>query len=125
MNVFQHAREALAFRLGWSGWRRAPLSPVTLRVLLLLLGLGALAWFVLRDHGLLEHARLRRTLDSLERRSRRLETEIAWYQGRNQRLQANDSFTLEEEARRMGMARPGEEIIRVVLPEDTAANRKE
>jgi cell division protein FtsB len=117
MGVLQWARAG--------SWRRWLPSPAVTRAGLTLLGLAALAWFVLRDHGLLDHARLRRTLDSLEGRSRHLETEIAWYRDRSRRLQAREPLALEEEARRMGMARPGEEVYRVVLPEDTAAKPKE
>jgi cell division protein FtsB len=125
MNAFQRGKEALVSRFGTDWGRRAPFAPVYWRTALVVLGLVALALFILRDHGLLDHARLRGTLDSLEERNRRLETQIDWYRQRNRRLQAGDPFTLEEEARRMGMARPGEEVYRVVLPDDTTAKREE
>jgi len=125
MGGFSRAWQALATRLGPRGTWWAPFTPGVLRLLLVLGGVGALGWFILRDHGLLDHARLRRTLDSLETRSLHLESQITWYRERNQRLQENDPFTLEEEARRMGMVRPGEEVHRVVLPADTAARREE
>jgi cell division protein FtsB len=124
MNRMQRVKQALAFLLGRAGGGRAPLSPALGRSLLALAAAGALVWFVLRDHGLLDHARLRRTLDSLDARSRHLETQIVWYRERNRLLQAGDPFTLEEEARRLGMGRPGEELFRVVLPEDTATAKE-
>lgn len=103
-------------------WRegRAPLASPGMKLSFLLALGGGLLWFVLGDQGLLVHKRLRVTLDSLETRSRQLQARIDWYRGRNERLKANDPFTLEEEARLMGMARPGEEIIRVALPPDTS-----
>lgn len=119
MKVFARIQEALATRLALLRGGRAPFSGATTKILLFVLILGAAVWFVLRDHGLLEHARLRTTLDSLQDCSVRAQTQIAWYRGRNRRLEVNDPFTLEEEARRLGMARPGEELYRVVLPQDT------
>jgi cell division protein FtsB len=119
MKALQRVKEALVSRLAAAGEGRAPRTSTTGKVLLFLLILAGITWFVLRDHGLLDHARLRTTLDSLKGRSEQLQTQISWYRGRNRRLQASDSFTLEEEARRLGMARPGEELYRVVLPQDT------
>jgi len=119
MNPLRRAWDALASRWQDAGGGRALLSSTTGRLVLLAALLSVAAWFVLRDHGLLDHARLRGTLDSLRRQADHLQTRIDWYRGRNQRLAASDSFTLEEEARHLGMARPGEELYRVVLPEDT------
>ncbi|MFA7330024.1 MAG: hypothetical protein WC326_03015 [Candidatus Delongbacteria bacterium] len=124
MNALRRFSEALVSRLALAGAGRAPLSSTTGKVLAFLLILAGATWFVLRDHGLLDHARLRGTLDSLAERSQHLQTQIGWYRGRNRRLETNDSFTLEEEARRLGMARPGEELYRVVLPEDTLTRRE-
>jgi|GEM_PF-2062319 len=107
-------------------WRegRAPLASPGMKLSLVLALAGGLAWFVLGDQGLLVHTRLRGTLDSLENRSRQLQARIEWYRSRTERLKANDAFTLEEEARLMGMARPGEEILRIALPADSSAKAK-
>jgi cell division protein FtsB len=121
MNPLRRTWDALASRWRNAGGRRALLSSTTGRLTLLALVLAVAAWFVLRDHGLLDHARLRDNLDSLRKRADHLQTRIDWYRGRNERLAEGDSFTLEEEARHLGMARPGEELYRVVLPEDTAS----
>ena len=120
MNPLRGTWNALASRWRDSGGGGALLSSTGGRLAILAAMLAVAAWFVLRDHGLLDHARLRGTLDSLRRQADHLQTRIDWYRGRNQRLAAGDSFTLEEEARHLGMARPGEELYRVVLPEDTA-----
>ncbi len=115
---------ALATRV--RDWRegRAPLASPGMKLSLVLAAVAGLAWFVLGDQGLLVHRRLRETLDSLDNRSTQLQARINWYRSRNMRLKVKDPFTLEEEARLMGMARPGEEILRVALPPDSTGKGK-
>jgi cell division protein FtsB len=93
--------------------------PRRLRLIAWLALLPLAAAFVLCDGGLLEQRLLRGSLDSLARAEERLAGEIQRLKQLNSRLEAGDPFTVEAEARRLGMARPGEEVWRVILDEDT------
>lgn len=81
--------------------------------------LAVLAGFLLFDRGLLRHRDLRARIESLKIRRAAAQAEIAFYKGRNQRLEAGDSLSLEAEARRLGMTREGERVYWIELPEDT------
>jgi len=82
---------------------------------LLPLGLGLLLF----DGGLLEQRRLQRSLDSLAVAEQGIEREIERLKDLNRRLAAGEPFAVEAEARRLGMARPGDEVWRVMLDADT------
>lgn len=77
------------------------------------------AWLWLFDGGWLEQRRLQASLDSLATAEEGLQAEILRLKELNRALEAGDPFAVEAEARRLGMAREGDEVWRVMLEEDT------
>lgn len=84
---------------------------------LLLLPVGA--GLLLFDGGWIDQHRLQWSLDSLASAESGLDHEILRLKELNRALEAGEPFVVEAEARRLGMARPGDEVWRVMLEEDT------
>lgn len=85
---------------------------------LLLLFLGLSVYLVFnRDSGLLLILDLKDERDRLQHEVERLNTEKTELEHQIQRLEAVDPMVIEEEARRKGMVREGEEVYRLKYQE--------
>lgn len=78
-----------------------------------------LAWLLLFDGGYIDQHRYRSRLDSLSGLHLKLEQDNERIQAEIQALKAGDRRLLEEEARRLGMIRPGDEVYYLLTDEDT------
>ncbi len=90
---------------------------------LLLLVLPA-TWVLLFDDGLLTQRRLKEETQGFTDQAETLQKRIAFEQHQNQRIRESDPLAIEEEARRAGMVRPGDEVYHLVLESDSTAREK-
>lgn len=94
------------------------LPPVRYRWLLAV-AVPLLGWLLLFDGGYIDQHRYRSRLDSLSGLRLQLEQDNERIRGEIQALKAGDRRLLEEEARRLGMIRPGDEVYYLLTDEDT------
>ncbi|MCB9472984.1 MAG: septum formation initiator family protein [Candidatus Delongbacteria bacterium] len=86
---------------------------------MLLAAVPLLAWLLLFDGGFLEQRGYHARLDSLQGLKLQLEGENERISGEINALRRKDPRLLEEEARKIGMVRPGDEVYYLVTDEDT------
>jgi cell division protein FtsB len=77
------------------------------------------------DSGLVPVQKMRTERDRLREEVIRLESEKLELEDQIRRLEAADSFVIEEEARRKGMIREGEEVYRLEYMEIPDSTKKE
>ena len=100
------------------------LPPVKYRVILLA-GVPLLGWLLLFDGGFIEQHGYHERLDSLTALRFQLEAENERIGREIQALKTKNPRMLEEEARRIGMVRPGDEVYYLVTDEDTTRLNRE
>jgi cell division protein FtsB len=85
----------------------------------LLLLVLPVTWVLIFDDGLLEQLDLRSETTMLEDSAQVLQRRIMHQRAQNSKLEGEDPFAIEEEARRAGMVRPGDEVYHLVLGVDS------
>jgi cell division protein FtsB len=86
---------------------------------ILALAVPLLGWLLLFDGGFIDQHRYQTRLDSLDGLRLQLEADNERITREIRELKAGDPRLLEEEARRLGMIRPGDEVYYLVTDEDT------